>query len=493
MSWPFRLNVRGRTWCGGPTGVRAAALVISGCTLGGALVVAPSATAATVVLWACHGPAGQALGTAPLTSVASGDGVVNDVGCDGTVDPSSDDGLSASFSRPDPAADSVALWQVLVPAGATLNDVSAERSTTGFGGAPQPSDPQTYSLWTSDGPLESSSLADASDVPLTGAVDVPASGTQVELGVSCSSSNSSRCAAPISGGTVGADFSSIALNVTDASVPEGAVGGVQSVVAGSLNLVADATDSGLGLYSLDASLDGQTVASAQLGGQSCRDLSTGSVVDLPLDADCPSEVAGVPLTADVADVPDGMHLLSVSVTDAAGTTASLVNQEIEVLNHGPSQTPSVTVSVGTAGSGGSATTGAAGGVAGSGGSTSTAGVLASTHDPCAHAALSVRLSSKPLRVAHGQLVLRRGKRYRYRGQLTCLVKKRRTGAPRNIVVEVGYRIRNRYHKDLRTKTKAGGQISVALASASTRTIVFSYAPPTGPVTKARLRVVIRKP
>jgi hypothetical protein len=243
---------------------------------------------------------------------------------------------------------------------------------------------------------------------------------------------------------------------------------------------------------LTASLGGQTVASAQLGGQSCKDLSPGPVVDLPLDADCPPEVVGVPLAVDLADVPDGMHLLTVTVTDAAGTATSLVNQEIEVLNHPASRTPSVTVSVGTAGSDGSSTAGGPDGGTGSEGSTSAAGILAATRSPCAHAAVSVRLSSRPLRIAHGQLVLRRGRRYRYRGQLTCLVEKRRTAAPRNTVVEVGYRRRNRYHEDLRAKTKAKGRFSVALAYTSTRTIVFSYTSPTGAVTRARLRVVIRK-
>jgi hypothetical protein len=484
MRWFSRLNLAARNRHGARMGSRTVALVIGACTFGGALAIAPTALAGTVVLWACHGPAGQGLGTAPFTSVASHDGVVSDTGCDDTVDPSSDQGLSASFSRPDPAAGSIALWQLAVPAGTTLNDVSAQRATAGFGGAVQPSDPQAYSLWTSDSLLESSSLADASDTPLSGPLYAPATGAQVQLRVSCAAYAGSGCAAPSGGGTVGVDFSSIALNVTDSSVPQGAVGGVQSVVAGSLNLIVDATDSGLGLYSLNASLDGQTVASAQLGGVSCTDLSTGSVIDLPLDADCPSQVVGVPISVNVANVPDGMHLLRVTVTDAAGTTASLVNQEIEVLNHPAPQIPSVTVSIGTAGSSGSTVSAA--------GTTNSVGVSTSARTACAGAVLSVRLSDKPLGISHGRLVLRRGKRYRYRGRLTCLVNGRRTGAPRNSVVDVGSKVRDRYYKVLRTKTNAKGQISVAMACSSTRTIVFSYTSSSGGVAEASLRVVTRK-
>jgi hypothetical protein len=470
VAWRCRAAVvRGRT----------VGLVLGACVFGGAFVAVPQALAGTVVLWACHGPAGQGLGSAPFSSVASGDGLASaGAGCNGSVVPSSDDGLSATFSRPDPAGGSTASWALTVPAGVTLNDVIAQRSTTGFGGAVQPGDPQAYSVWTPAGVLESSTLAAAPDAALTGSLSAPASGTQVELGVSCGLYAGYRCAAPAGGGTVGVDFSSVALNVTDSSVPEGAVGGVQSVAAGSLNLVVDATDSGLGLESLNASLDGETVASAQLGGASCADLSTGSEIDLPLDAACPPEVVGVPLTVNVANVPDGRHQLTVTVTDAAGTTTALVNQEIEVLNHPPSTTPSVTVSVGTIG--------------GSGGSSSSAGSSASTQNACADAQLSVRLSDRPLRVAHGHLVLRRGKRYLYRGRLTCVVNGQRTGAPRNTVVDLSFKLRHHTRNHFGTTTNAKGQIWVVVACASKRTIVFTYTSPTGVVTKTSLRVVTRR-
>jgi hypothetical protein len=227
---------------------------------------------------------------------------------------------------------------------------------------------------------------------------------------------------------------------------------------------------------LRATLDGQTVASAQLGGASCTDLSSGPEVDLPLDADCPAEVVGVPLPVDLSSVPDGRHLLVVSVTDAAGTTASLINQQIEVLNHPASTTPSVTVSVGTLGG------------EGSGGS----GESAATQNPCADAALSIRLADKPLRVVHGRLVLRRGKRYLYRGRLTCVTNGQRTGAPRNTVVDLRFKVRSHGYNHFGTTTNARGRISVVVACKSTRTIVFSYTSPTGVVTQTSLHVVTRK-
>jgi hypothetical protein len=359
-----------------------------------------------------------------------------------------------------------------------LTGVGVERTTTGFGDGPQTDDPQTYSLRAA-ATLESSSLTDASDVPLTGSSFFTATGSEVQLGVSCSSFASHPCAAPAAGGTVGVDFSSVSLYVTDSSVPEGAVGGVQSVASGALNLVVNASDSGLGLESLAATLDGQTVASAELGGASCGDLSSGTEIDLPLDAACPAEVVDVPLPVDLANIPDGQHLLVVTVTDAAGTTASLVNQEIEVLNHPALSTPSVTVSVGTAG-----------GIAG--GATGSAGLSSATQNACASAALSIRLSDKPLRVSHGRLILRLNKRYLYRGRLTCLVNGRRVGAPRNTVVDLSFKVHGHTHNHYGTTTNAKGRIAVVIACSSKRTIVFTYKSPTGVVTKATLRVVTRK-
>ncbi len=460
-----------------PVRARACGLVVALFAFGAGLAAAPAAFAGEVVLWACHGPAGQGLGLLPFSSVASGDGVTSAaVGCAGSVAPSSVDGLSASFSRPDPAGGSVASWQLTVPTGVTLDDVSVRRATTGFGGAQQPTDLQAYSLWTPTSVLDFSSLTDASDVALTGPLSAAATGPQVQIGVSCGDYAAHRCDAPAGGGTVGVSFSSIALTVTDASVPEGAVGGVQSVAAGELNLSVSGSDSGLGLESLSASLDGQTVASSALGGATCANLSAGPGIDLPLNAACPAQVVGVPLTVDLSTVTDGRHLLTVALTDAAGTTATLVNQEIDVINHPAGSTPSVTIKVGTVGDG---STGS--------GASSTA-----TQNVCEDAALTVRLADRPLRLSHGRLVLKRKKRYHFGGRLTCVTNGHRVGASRNTVVDLSFKVHRHTLDHFGTATDANGRISVDVACASTRTIVFTYTSPTGTVTQASLHVLVRR-
>ncbi len=120
--------------------------------------------------------------------------------------------------------------------------------------------------------------------------------------------------------------SSITLGVRD-NTPSGAVGGVQSPAeAGStLSLTIDASDTGSGLASAQASIDGNTAS-----------------VSLCSASPCPQAVSNIPLSIDVGGA--GSNMLLVTVTDAVGNTDTLLEAPIEVLD--PVAPGSNTVTVG---------------------------------------------------------------------------------------------------------------------------------------------------
>ncbi|MGA9316335.1 MAG: hypothetical protein WBV77_17115, partial [Solirubrobacteraceae bacterium] len=88
-----------------------------------------AAGAASVELWACHGPQEEALGTGPFEYTAGGDGRTATYG-DGCNEAGDDTGgLAATFSDPDPAGRSLALWQLNVPSGVALESLRIKRET----------------------------------------------------------------------------------------------------------------------------------------------------------------------------------------------------------------------------------------------------------------------------------------------------------------------------------------------------------------------------
>jgi hypothetical protein len=427
---------------------------------------APSALAGEVTLWVCHGPTGQPLGAGPLIPNSSGDGVYTSygTGCDGQAARLVDGGLLAEFARPDPAAGSSADWRVSVPAGTTLDSVALDRMTSGFGGPPQPGDPLIYQVSTSTGGLESTSLGDGTDVPLSGSAEFPAaSGEDVSFGVSCGATAAARCAAS-SVGPVSVKASSLALTVTDDAAPDVAVGGVSDPSAGVLPVSLTATDHGLGLESATATLAGEPPVTIDLGGPSCAPISSSTTaINLPLGADCPTYVTGVPLNLSTTGVADGPHSVTVTVTDVAGNTTTVVD-ETTVRNHLLVPGSSVLLAVGSGGQ----LPGTTGGTGGKG--SSPAGT---TLQLCVSPQLSVALASTPLRVSPGgRAVLWAGTRYLFTGRLTCVSKGRRVGAPTNTVVDIRSVVGRRKVPRTGVAVYAQGRFRVLLHPRSTRTIEF---------------------
>jgi hypothetical protein len=108
------------------------------------------------------------------------------------------------------------------------------------------------------------------------------------------------------------------------------------VLAGVANVSFDATDSGSGLYSAAIDVDGTQVTSGLLGagGGHCVPLDApgpGGVLRFGWTVPCPLAGGGT-LSLDTSVLHDGTHQVAVTVTDAAGNTATVWSGAIETEN-----------------------------------------------------------------------------------------------------------------------------------------------------------------
>jgi hypothetical protein len=265
--------------------------------------------------------------------------------------------------------------------------------------------------------------------------------------------------------------SSITLGVRD-STPSGAVGQVQSPAeAGStLSLTIDASDTGSGLRSAQASIDGNTAS-----------------VSLCSAPPCPQAVSNIPLSIDVGTA--GSHMLLVTVTDAAGFTGTLLEAPIEVLDPVPLGSNTVTVGI-TA--------------MHEGPPVEPPEEPAHKHPPkeppsrvppvCPSPMLEMHLASKPLWYTRkGVPVLRRDRRYRFTGRLTCLHGRRRVSAPEGtpvrVLYKVGRRISTAAHGPMLVRK---GTLSAMFELKSARTIVFRYSQAGGEDVEVRISTAIAR-
>ena len=302
-----------------------------------------------------------------------------------------------------------------------------------------------------------------------------------------------------------------AFGAVDATPPTGSVGGVRSPASGTLELVLNASDPGSGLAAAEASLDGAPPSFVRLGAGTCPELpAPGS--EPPLGAECPESVSGAALTLDTRAAPDGERSLRVRVTDGAGNTATLVDQAIVVRNAPPSgrgTTATVTVGISSGDEGDSSHPGNGKGAEKAKGKKKGKG-LALKRRRCRAPHLRMRLARRPLwhtRPRHVP-VLRYGRRYPYRGKLTCRAASgKRFLAPRGTPVDVYFRVWHlsfkRYHGPVkfshvrRVKVGKKGRLKLRLGFRSGRTVLFRYHGPRKELARAKLRLAVpprtRKP
>jgi hypothetical protein len=208
-------------------------------------------------------------------------------------------------------------------------------------------------------------------------------------------------------------------------------------------------------------------------------------IDLPLGADCPSNGRRT-MDIDTNRYFDGDHRLTVLLYDAAGHKVTLVGERpFKLTNHPNPGSSTATLSIG------SGNTGQQNGSRGSGGGGSS-GVAGASSTSCNSPRLSLELSQKPLKVSNGVPVLKSGKRYRYRGRLTCVLNgKRRSAAPKtriDLLNTVGKRTLVKGG----TTVRAQGQITIILAYKSSRTLIFRYTNPDGKQSQVKLKIKIVK-
>ena len=289
-------------------------------------------------------------------------------------------------------------------------------------------------------------------------------------------------ATPCAWATAPATLSSTAPVAQYSSVPTGAVSGVRSPMeAGStLSLTIDASDTGSGLASAQASIDGNTAS-----------------VSLCSAPPCPEAVSSVPLSVSVGGA--GSNELVVSVTDAAGNTGTLVERPIEVFSPAPPGSNTVTIGIGSGGGppeGGPPEGGPpGGGKGGNGGRGEVSGSSSST--VCRSPLLAMKLVSRPLRYAKVKKrripVLRARRSYTYGGRLTCLLGGRRVSAPTGTVVHVLDEVGRRILKSGRgTMTVHKGNLRAILGYGytSARTIIFRYGPIDGELVQVKIPIEI---
>jgi hypothetical protein len=291
------------------------------------------------------------------------------------------------------------------------------------------------------------------------------------------------------GGTAG---DAVAATATDSEAPRGAVGGVTSPASGTMMLSVRATDAGSGLASARASVDGVVVASADIGGPGCGDPAPddGSS-DPPVDGGCPPTVTDLQLAVPTATFGDGTHQLQVSVTDAAGNTALLVDQPLMINNTPPvsQSTALLTLGSGT-GEPTDAPSGSAGGSGGTGTVEGTGSAAAAGRPACAAPRLSMFLKGKPLRVVKGVPVVSKNKRYRFSGTLTCVVGGRRVHAHSGAAVSLLNQIGTKTYRKSSVSTRSDGTLAVNLAYPSSRLLEFRYTSADGTSTRVRIRITV---
>jgi hypothetical protein len=125
-------------------------------------------------------------------------------------------------------------------------------------------------------------------------------------------------------------------------------------VSGTSDVAFHATDPGSGIYEAIVEVDGQVIEHEVINEESGRCHNAGGTTDgLPAflyPQPCPAE-ASADLPLDTTALTNGEHHLVVSVTDAAGNAATVLDREITVANQLPSTPAACSASAAASGQG----------------------------------------------------------------------------------------------------------------------------------------------
>jgi hypothetical protein len=180
---------------------------------------------------------------------------------------------------------------------------------------------------------------------------------------------------------------------------------------------------------------------------------------------------------------DGVHRVSVVVTDDQGGLAAALDRDIEFHNAPPDNHPTATLTIGSSG-----TNPQPSGSGGGGGSSG--GVEGANQSSCTAPKLSMALASKPLSISHGVPVLLKNKSYTFAGRLTCVIRNKRQSAPKGVRVDLLNVVKGETVRRPAIIVGSGGKLSVKLKYASARTIEFRYRAADGRTSTVRIKVRI---
>jgi hypothetical protein len=144
------------------------------------------------------------------------------------------------------------------------------------------------------------------------------------------------------------------------SVTPGSVGGelaTDAKLTGTASVLFEASDPASGVYQAVVEVDGKAVGASVLDSNGGHCANVGQTTDglpafLYLKPCAPSVSADVPL--DTGSLPNGEHHIVVSVLDAAGNSATVLDRTVEVANAVPARGP---LQAGQTGSAGGASSG----------------------------------------------------------------------------------------------------------------------------------------
>jgi hypothetical protein len=441
-------------------------------------------------MWACHGPSGQSIATpnsavTPTFPATAGNGEIS-AGC------SDDSGPQLGFTAADPAAGSRATVTFSPPGGVSIKQIRVMRRTSGFGGAEQAGNRQHYTLSFDGVVREERSLDSGPRNDLTDelVIDVPQpTSGGVTFQLNCD--QATQCPAPAA--PVSVDIIGVAFLVSDTDSPSGGTGH-NNPVDDAMIMSPTVTDHGVGLghaeVTIQAKRGGQPVTrivSSPFGD--CNDLEAGGVKDLPLDPNRCMATATKSVVVDTSDLdenrPDNPYLRTVRIFDAAGNQAATpLFQGVFDVWHPVAGSPIQHLTIGTTPfevpEPNPATNPSSGGVGGV------------SRGSCRSPRLSVFLDQRPLRISRGVPVLQSGKRYRFRGRLTCVIDGRRRSAPKRTRIEVFNQVGRRTVRKPATLIRDRGAVRVILAYRSARTLIFRYTNADGQRSQVRIRIRVGK-
>jgi hypothetical protein len=273
-------------------------------------------------------------------------------------------------------------------------------------------------------------------------------------------------------GALLAPLATLALAAPAFAEVNAAVGGVRDPAAGALTLRVQATETeGAGLLSADAVLAGRPVDSEFFADRTCAPDTPNA---------CPA-TGTVTLTVDTTAVANGVHRLVVRVRDGDGTLERVFDRAIRVSN-GPRLPPS-SAELPAGGSPGPARPSPPddddGGVAGE-------------QSECRAPRLTVALAQRPLRVIGRRVVLATGRRYRFRGRLTCRIDGRRRSAPRGMRIEVRRFVRGRMIVRSSARVRTRGVFKARLRFRRSMVVSFRFRGAGGRLVQVRMPVIVAR-